>query len=226
MAIIQITMYWLHNQCLGLKARKYRYEPIDFPHASIKINIFFRSQESNHLLRQDSETVALRPLPSFASDRTSTTPTAVHVIARESLSYDDIQEAVGKPIRDHIQRHPRNYNYIKGGNEFVSKPAIELVWKKVPKALAKHIELKIDLHIRIVYTYMYVVSEDRHTTPRLVVVPDTKCCTICLAEIGGAATWTMACSHLFHAECFARWLKSVSNRWCKHPGTRRRIKSS
>ncbi|XP_047952768.1 uncharacterized protein LOC125198474, partial [Salvia hispanica] len=220
-------MFWIYNKRVRFEVGKYSYEPTDFPHFSVKINIFFHSQESNYLISLDSEKPPLRPLPFFSSDITSPICTTVRFITRESLSYNDIQEEVRETICDHIQSDKlsegRCYdNYIQGdGDEELlgCTPVIEIIWEMVSTMMAEHVELKVDLNIRMIYSYAYIVGKGRHNAMansgfKLMEfcgggggVAETGWCPICLAEIGGAPTLRMPCSHLFHAVCLVLWLR-------------------
>ncbi|XP_047977697.1 uncharacterized protein LOC125219694 [Salvia hispanica] len=210
-------------------------QPTKFPHLGIKINIFFHTQESNYGINSNSRSnskPALCPLPFLSLDSSTTATT--HVIARGRLSYDDVQEAVGKLIRNHLRGDKRSqaaFPNSMGGDEFVCTPVIKLLWDQVLKATGisneeelnrmvsiKHFELTVNLNIRIGYYYTYIFGKGRMAMATSgfrmmkfcgdVAATETSYpCAICSKEIVGAMAFRLPCTHLFHAECIVKRLR-------------------
>ncbi|XP_047938216.1 E3 ubiquitin-protein ligase BIG BROTHER-like [Salvia hispanica] len=207
-------MFWTYEQRVRFRVSSQPLQPIDFPHLSIKINVVFHNQEFNYAINTDSRPseTFLRPLPLLSSD--STTTVAAHVISRGHLSYADVQEEVGKLIRNHLRGDKRSQAAFPngmGGDEFVCTPVIKLLWDQVLKATgisSEGVVNRTDTFIR-----MCLATSGFRRMKLCGDVAATEAaypCTICSEEMTGTMAFRMPCAHLFHAECMVKWL------WMRH----------
>ncbi|XP_047965973.1 RING-H2 finger protein ATL22-like [Salvia hispanica] len=176
---------------------------------------------STYLINQDSGT-ALRHLPFLSSEATSPAATA-HLIVRQNLSYDAIQDEVRTVIRGHLQGDKLN-QAVFGGYERISSNSIKCVWDKVTRAIEtppKHAEFNVDLRICVTYYYVHMVGSRQYHGLRVYVEEERKrgcCCCICLEKIKtDDVALLMQCKHLFHPKCIVLWMrKSQSCPLCRY----------
>ncbi|KAH6780856.1 hypothetical protein C2S52_012093 [Perilla frutescens var. hirtella] len=180
----------------------------------IKFEFSFNLEILNWILRQENSTTPLEFIglggPSLSFD-----PPPLVVTVGESLSWDDIREAVGKAIGNSLPRNEIG-NLMDLVREGVCK---SFNTETLPRYGVLGLACKIfveHLHVYAVETNcnrMVPAADSSFKLLQKYEVDEKACCSICLEELGGGGSGSggellrMPCLHVFHGGCIKKWLR-------------------